>query len=208
MTLINAITGGETFAMGQSKFHLFYSPSVDFPGREVHIGVAAKDASSTKIMAGNFPVFLPAAPGYKEALGKWAQSRYEVEDRVVLKLFGMINRGGGRQIASQYIQVRTGGPLIRISMPTVGWDKAQYQSVNILGRFDLLSLREATDLGVQTPTNYAVFHLPHHIERVFRFEVIESENKARSSTVTEALVNEEGETVVVTTVKKRRALEI
>ncbi len=206
INVISATTGQENFSMGSCKFHLFFSPSSKFRGREVHIAVAARDDSNPSVLAGSFPELLPAAPGYKDSLGKWTSTRYQLEEGIIVKLFGLVSRDGERIMASQYLQSRGTGALMRISMNTVGWSQAQFQSVSISGRFDLLSLKEATDIGVLTPPNYAVFHLPDYAGRVFKTEILEEESASRPTTITETFTNAEGKTYEVTRTRKRRAL--
>lgn len=207
--ILTATTGTEAFALGASKFHTFFVPTLAFPGKEIHIGVAGRDQHCPVGLVG-YPQVLPAAPGYRDELGKWTTGNYELPEGMVLKVFGYKKMAANSHptSASQLIRMREGGPLQRIKMPTVGWVNAQYQTVEVTGRFDLLTVEEAAVLGVRVPPQYLPGFHPTSTERVFRYEEVEAERATKVQTETKNVVNTQGEEVAVRTQQRRRNMDL
>lgn len=204
--IIQATSGQENFEVGTCKVHLFFSPSNHFPGNEAHIGVVARQGTHGIAMAG-FPEVLRAAPGYKDDLGKWTRGTYEVPEGVVLKVFAS-RSGSRRSMANLYIQMREGAALRRLIIPTTQWAQGQFQEVTVEGRFDTLTLAEATALGVKTPPQYAHFFARTNVDQAMDIRELAPERQARVARTVEVVTNSAGEAVQVPQNRRRRQVQL
>ncbi len=207
--LINATTGQETFPTGVCKVYLFFCPSAQFPGQEKNIGIVAREqAPVSGISVHGYPERFNAANGYTADLGKWTRANYTVHEHVILKVFASKQFDNSRRSANQYIRMRDGAALNRIIIDTLQWSSGVFQQVTLEGRFDFLSLVEASALGVKTPDQYA-----HHFSRaavntLMRREELSPQRIAAPILTREVVTNSTGEDVVISTTRRRRALEV
>lgn len=207
--MLRLITGEEKFPVGQSKFHVFFVPTNQFPGAEKHVGILTRENHSHVRLVG-YPERMPAAPGMAaEHVGKWTRSNLDIDSGVVLKVFGMRRMSGSQQqMASQYIQLREGAALRRITMATCRWPKGQFNDVEIEGKFDLLTITEATHLGAKTVPTYARFHNPAMVRVLFRESQLAPETVSREIRHVEQVVNSDGAVVPVVSHRRQRKLEV
>lgn len=205
--IITALTGQENFPNGQCKVYLFVSPSTQFPGQEKNIGVVARSTDPSVRLVG-YPELISAAPGYREDMGKWTRGTYDISENMVLKLFANRTVNGRRAMANQYLLMREGAALRRISINTTQWERGQFQSVTVEGRFDLITLREATALGVRTPPEYAHYFARTNVDQVMEIIELSPERQPRRRDEQRTVVNSAGEPVQVQVIRRPRNLRI
>lgn len=206
--LVQATTGFENFQNGGAKAHLFVVPTQRFPGKELHIGIAARSGGVVRQIG--FPQTIPAAPGMRPEMGQWTQGNYEVPEGMVLKAFAHRSGGFGtmRVQASMFLRMREQAAYRRIGTILTGNPKASYTRVWIEGRFDILTLAQAREHGINVPTHFSHSFDTTMTSRAFDIIEVESEVAAAPQQQVAMVVNAQGEEVQVRTVRRNRALEL
>lgn len=206
--LISTTTGFENFSAGSAKSYLFTVPTRAAPGKEQHIGVSARSGGGINTIG--MPSTVPAAPGFVEETGKWTSATFEVPDGQVLKLFAQRSGGFGsmRIMASMFIRTRRHAALRKIGTILTGHPKATYTRVWTEGRFDILTLEQAAELGILVPPHFAHTYAQTMTSRAFEVVEVEREISAPAVTVVSMVQNSAGEAIEVRTNRKSRALDI
>jgi len=171
--------------------------------------MAAQDPTRQISKAG-MPTILPAAPGMREELGKWTNGNYQVAEGQVLKAFGWKKPKGVSQATQGhiYLQARENAALRRIMFNTMAWNRGQFSTVFVEGRFDILTTDQLRALAVNFMANAT--HLiedPSHL-RVFRIHEVSPEIVPVVEVVTHNVVNSAGEQVAVAAPRRRRGMQL
>jgi hypothetical protein len=206
--LIGATTGHENFQSGSAKSYLFVTPTRRFPGKEMHIGVAAKAQGA--IRQTGSPQTVPAAPGMRPEMGRWTTCNYDVPEGTLLKLFAVRSGGFGsmRVQGSLFLMVREHAAFRRVQTILTGHPKAAYSRVNIEGRFDLLTVDQAVALGAVVPNHFRTSFEEGMVRRAFEIIEIDREVAAPPINHVEVVENSQGEAVEVVRRRRGRALDL
>jgi hypothetical protein len=208
--LLQTTYGQENFQSGSSKTYLFTMPTTAFPGKEVNVAVAAKDVhAGIRVVQSQPPV--PAATGMVAEVGKWTTTTYEMPEGRLLKLFMMRNTpdfGTMRVGANLLLRVRSGAALRRVGAILVGHPRATYTRAWTEGRFDILSVAQARALGAAIPRHFEPSYDQTMVSRGYEIVEIEPEHEAPPVPHAQVVTSSRGEEVVVTSVRRRRALEL
>lgn len=208
--LLSVTSGSENFPdVGVSKFYTFYTPCREHSGTEAHIGQRAKMRQANLIPSG-FPQGHPAAPGFIDHYGRWTMSTYDVANGVMLKIFASMKRHGVSRATTmnQLIRVRAGAALRRINFRTLGWSKGAFAVVHVEGRFDLLTVEEATRLGVVIPESFVGTYRPMQPNGLLTCDVLDAETVSEPVLADRMITNTAGEAVAVPAAYRRRALDL
>ncbi|AHC30468.1 hypothetical protein CC53_gp051 [Rhizobium phage vB_RleS_L338C] len=211
--LISAITGDQNFPNGSAKLHLFFVPTRQRMGQEVHIGQLARGVnpdvpcSATNIRRFN------AMNGAPETLGKWTQANYDVPEGVVLKLFGTRRTSiQGQNIGSAsaviYVQARSNAALTSIDFSLIPNDRSPITRAELQGRFDILTGAELAQLGVSMNQQTLMSMSERNVSRVFALRTLERQLQAKQTVRTTTVNNSDGEAVVIQKQVARRAVKL
>lgn len=203
--LLTAITGSETWQGWSAKVHLFHSPRRG-QGREVHIGIAARDPANNISYAQQGTAAL-ARPGMRAELGQWTNSTFDVPEGEVFKLFAQRSSGPVRQ-ANMFLQTRGEAALQRVVVRLSTHPQAAYSAVHIQGRFDLLSWEQARDMGIVVLPQFRPHFEPSVASRMFEVQVVEQAIRARPVVENRVVETTSGEEVIVPTRRRGRALKL
>lgn len=210
--LIETLTGHENFPGMSAKAHLFAVPSRAFPGNglgEQHLFACAKSGLfnvRTQRQGGK----IAAAEGASDALGFFMQTTFEVPEGIILKVFGMKKTQSMARpsVACQFIRLRADAALHRLEIPLTAYHKATLRSAYVEGRFDLLRIHEAEELGVKVMPMARKLFNPPLVATVMRDNVMSPETRAAATMKTTMVVNSEGREVKVTDSKRKRLIDI
>ena len=213
--LIQTMTGFENFQRSSAKTHIFFMPCQEFPGAEAAIGHAARHSSSprNRISRHGPRNRVQAAPGLTDDFGYWTSAAYEVPRGMILKLYAARKTEAmtpGRHLnASMLVRVRESAPLIRVWVGLTGDERATFSRVNVIeGRMDILTLEEGGRFGVQIRPQFCVQFNEDNIRLMFEVEVVEPAMSAAPTVGTRERTNATGEVTEVTTIRRRRALDL
>lgn len=211
--LIETCTGNENFNHSSAKVYVLHQPSRDFPAaKSVHLFVLGKgpDATVTNVSTR----FVEAAPGLIDDFGKWALTRFEVPEGMILKVYGQRKMGGvtgpGRHSgAAMLLRLRNDAALRRINMPLTGDERAHFSSIHPLtGKFDILTVAQAHAFGVNVDSFRSQMQ-EANVENVFAMETLEAEQAPPVEEQTVTVQNTPGEQAVEVAVRRRhRALDL
>lgn len=207
--LLQTILGNENFPTGSSKVHIFFIPTNELPGREIHIGSAARGQTSARIRLHGQSQKLPAAPGCRRELGEWTSATFDVPEGVVFKVYAQRNSAGGhREQALVYIQMRENAAHRRLLVRTTGWDRGQYASVPIEGRFDILDASDRRRLGIGIAPAFERFAEPSVVTTLVVEETLGQAISGRPVVEETVIENAEGQAVRISTERNRRDLDL
>lgn len=211
--LLQAHTGSQNFPDGSSKLHLFFVPTRRHAGQEQHIGFLAKGANpDVRVTATNI-MRMPAQNGAPTTLGEWTSANYDVPEGVVLKLFGMkrvLHRGQhiNTIMASMFICMRSGAALNSIDFALVDNPRSPIQRATIQGRFDILDIRQAAQLGISISPQTMNQLAPNTVARLFTVRELERQIVAKQEAQVRTIRNSEGQSVAVSKAVVRRAVKL
>ncbi len=211
--LIETCTGNENFTHSSAKVFVLHQPSDAFPAANTaHLFVLGKEQDATVTNVSTR--FVEAAPGLIEDFGKWALSRFEIPEGMILKVYGQRKMGGvsgpGRHSgAAMLIRLRSDAALRMICMSLTGDSRAHFSSIHpVVGKFDVLSVAQAHALGVSVDRMRSQLSVAN-VEAVFALETLEEELAPSIEEQTVAVQNAPGEQTVEVAVRRRhRALDL
>lgn len=212
--LLETMYGEEIFDDRNCKVALFAVPSKIYNSfnNEVFIDLAASRSDIPVMRHSKQGPFHPYAEGhaYRDDLGKWSQAVYQVPEGMMLKIFARKTPGFGRRIisASMYIRVRERAAYRQLNIALTGHTKARFTSATIKGRFDILTLEQATQRGAKVPAHFVHTFDRAECDRIFTEQILEAEIAPQGVVRERAFVRENGERVSVKVVKNNRRLEI
>jgi hypothetical protein len=208
--LLQTQTGSENFPHASAKVHVFAVPTTQFPGTEIHIGIAAKN-SMYHITPHGQGQMVPAAAGRIEQYGSISTRTWNVPEGMVLKVFAQRKSSEWTRqtlMGNLLIAMREGAALRRVLIALTGWEHAAYQRLTIEGRFDILSVTDAVRLGVRIPEAYERYFTEAYTRRVFQFETVAPEASQRPTAEVRAVENSAGQVVEVVVPHRRRNLDL
>lgn len=205
--LIETCTGNENFERSSAKAFVLHQPSRDFPAPMTrHLFVLGKEQDATVTNVSTR--FVEAAPGLIEDFGKWALTRFEVPEGMILKLYGQRKMGGvsgpGRHSgAAILVRLRHDAALRRICMSLTGDSRAHFTSISpLVGRFDILTGTQAYTFGVNVD-RFRSQMSEANVESVFTMETLEAEQAPPVEEQTVTVQNAPGEQAVEVAVRRR-----
>lgn len=210
--LIETLTGHENFPGMSSKAHLFAVPSRAFPGTglgEQHLFACAKSGAfgiRTQRQGGS----IAAAEGASNSLGFFMQTSFEVPEGIILKVFAQRKTQAMPRpsTASVYIRLRQDAALHRIEIPLTAYHKATLRNAYVEGRFDILRVAEAEELGVKTNPLALKFFNPPLVRSLMVDNVLSPELRAPVLVRTTTVINSAGQEVKVADSKRKRLIDI
>lgn len=211
--LLSAFTGDQNFPTGSSKLHLFFVPTRNHMGQELHVGIMAKGANpNVPITSSNVRRFA-AMNGAPETLGRWTQANYEIPDGVVLKLFAskrasMQGQRLTQHMAVIYVQARSQGAMNSIGFNLIPHERSPINRAEMQGRFDILSVRELAQMGVSLNPSTLVQMDDAHVNRLFSITTLERQLQSRPAVRTTTMRNSEGETIAIQKTVTKRAVKL
>ena len=213
--LIQTMTGFENFQQSSSKAYAFVMPCREFPGTEEALGQASRNSSDPRggIRRHGPRNRVQAAPGLTNDFGHWTSAAYEVPEGIVLKLYAARKTEAmtpGRHLnASMLVRMREGAPLIRVWAGLTGDERATFSRVNIIeGRMDVLTPGEGGRFGVQIRPQFRVQFNEDNCRLMFEVETMAPAMSAAPIVGTRERTNAAGEAAEVTTMRRRRALDL
>ena len=218
--LLQTTSGRETFRTGSSQFQVLVMPTrtLSLPSPQ-HIGIVARAANQSVPITSTQYMRHSAASGSMVDMGTWHQSTYELPPGIVLKLYGdktvmgsshgQVGGRAVRSVGSLLIQTRAEAALRRITFRVVGDPQCTFRDVKVEGRFDLLSLKEALQLGVAgiDMHNTREFTDTATLARLFSMTTLDAEIAGKRTVQTTKVKTDDGE-VEVQTAGRRRALDL
>lgn len=211
--LIQTITGSQNFPEGSTKLHVFFVPTRQRMGQEIHIGQLARGANpDVPASASNVQRFA-AWSGASATLGEWTRANYDIPEGVVLKVYGskrqsLQGQNMGEARAAVYLQMRSGAALNRIAFSMLQNPKSPIASATIEGRFDILNMQQLAQLGVGLNVTTLALLNERQVERLFSFSVLDRPTEARREVKTTTVKNSEGQSVVIQKATAKRAVKL
>jgi hypothetical protein len=206
--IITATTGTETFSTGSAKSHIFVVPSR--PGqKEVHIGIAGRQGGDVRLISQ--PSRIPCAPGYRPEMGEWTTGSYEVAENTVLKVFAYRSAasfGAMRTQANLLLRVRSQAAFLKIGTILTGAPNACLTRAWLEGRFDILTLDQARNMGLNIPATFGGSFDEVQARRAFEIVTMDSEIATAPRIEVQQVTNTQGEEVEIRVANRRRALDI
>ena len=179
--ILAAMTGSETFTDASAKCHVFSVPTAALPydGKELHMNLALREGERQISRVRNTKHQI--APNYRDELGAWNSSVYEVPEGAMLKVFGMLSTGWNKRNiqANMFIQMRATAAHRRLRVRLTQKEVSTFHYADIEGRFDELTLQEALDEGAKVPLAYRKFYSENQTRDIFESRVMEPELSAR-----------------------------
>ena len=208
MPLISTMTGSETVADGFAKVFAFHVTN----GAETFIGQAAKTVSD-KVRAVGSPVRESAVAGIRQEIGgSWVMQSFEIGDDEVIKIFAQRRNAWNKLIVSAQILLlcRATGPLTRITIPLLNRPgKSRFTEAVFQGKFEVITPQDAFERhGVVIPAHFMRFFHPSSQQTVFNVTQVEAASLVRQKIVATVTKADDGATVVIRSVKRRRAFEL
>jgi hypothetical protein len=206
--LLQTVMGNEIFPSTSAKVYAFSVPTRQFPGKELNLALAAKAGIGiTKV--GTSESF-PPAPGWKEELGRWTRTNFDLPEGSLVKIF--LNKtvpfGQMRVNGNILIRMRSAAAYTRIGVILTGFTNATISRANFEGKFDILTPAEATALGASIPLHFWPSFDESIQRRAFEVTVLERETAPVATEQVKQVINSEGEHVAVKTVQRRRIMGV
>ncbi len=163
--ILQCTTGNENFEDHYTKVYLFHTPTDGARGteKECHIWQIARGEGGNGVTQVGRTVETKAALDHIPEFGAWRSSTYEVDEGVLLKLFAMRKTremvAGRHTAACMFLRVREGAAVRRVLVSLTGDQRAPFGSVSLIGRFDMVTLQAAIQLGAEVPPPFmSQFH--------------------------------------------------
>jgi len=208
-TVLGAINASE----GSGKAYLFHSPhalSVRAGEKETYASTAMSECPSLGIKGS--VIKLPARKNIRTDIGKEVfQTTLVLKEGEVFKVFAQSSALGERwnqraRTACQFIRVRADAPLNKLLVKVPGTIKdSTFEHWFIRGRFDVLTLAQAEEIGINVPEGVRDHFLSIPVEALFEVEEIEKER--RPAAVAETIVKKVGDRAM-TIARPRRSLNL
>ena len=208
MPLLQTTTGFETFAQSSAKVYAFHMPTRQFPGKENNLSVVARGGGG--IQAVGVPNQFPPAAGIRPEMGKWTTQTFDIPEGALVKVFAHRSAGFGqmRVMASMVLRIRAQAALRRVGAILTQNSKAVITRANFEGRFDILRVHEAQALGAIIPPTFANTFEEHAVRRAFEITELQAELLPPEIIEHRVVENTSGEQTAVTTVRRRRAIDL
>jgi len=213
--LVLTTYGNENFQHSSAKYHVFacrcnenrtLNPAQKhlwIVGKEGDLGVSNHGSRNT----------VPAAPGYRQEFGKWTTAQYDVPEGLILKLFGMRKLqemvNGRHTTASMLVATRAEAALIRVEGNLTADHRATTSRVVLFeGRADVLEINEGVRRGVITNDRDVQQFASFNQDALFTVTLLQDELAAAPVQQVTTVENTQGERVQVTTIRRRRAIQL
>lgn len=213
--LVQTTFGHENFQRSSAKLQTFVCVTNDFPNpdkRETPMWAAARDNWQNVSRSGQLTK-LPAAPGYRDEMGKWFTAQYDVPEGMYVKLWAQrkleAQVAGRHLIAAMMVQIRSDAALSRVVVSLTGGGRATFQeAVCLEGRFDVVDLTTAVHAGYQVQRTHMQQFNDFNIEAMFRVVELARPIALRPEVEENVLTNSQGQQVRVRTRHRRRAIQV
>lgn len=218
--LIQTVIGNENWSSGTTKFHMFVCPTTQFPlnGKEEHLWMVAQGArrgmgNGPAVQVVGAPRVVPAGEGLKpEICGKWTEQVYDVPENVLLKVMVMrtTSNPAGQRAANILLRMREGAALRRLTVDTIPNAKATLRRLTIEGKFDVMELAQAAELGFRPAPQYLPSFMPGRLVNMPYIAIRELTQQASAAprVVRRVVENQNGEAVSIPVVHRPRALDL
>lgn len=211
--LLQAHTGSQNLPEGMTKLHLFFVPTRRHAGQEAHISALTRGINPEVRVTATNKVSMPAVSGAPLTLGEWHSANYEVPEGVVFKVFGTKRQNyRGQQLtthtASMYIQMRPTAALNSIDFSILEHARSPIQRATIQGRFDILEIPQAAQLGISLQPQFLGQLRPDKVARLFTIRELERQIEAQVTQRTVTVRNSDGDAVVLQKTVARRAVKL
>lgn len=209
MNPITTLTGEVNLRTASAKAFVFHCPRAGSKAAEERpLGLAAKSPQSCDVVRAisPFPSVVPSVQGYPpEVGGKMVRMDYEVADGEVVKVFGQRRPGTGKLpvSANLFLRVRAGAALREITVKLLTDACVTEPYAKVRGRFDLLTLDEALELGCKVHPNFRRAFDPAAVAHIMEATVL-----APEKAVAQTVVRADGTAAVVIVEKRRRRLNM
>jgi len=211
--LLDTMYGEELFDDRNCKVALFAVPSKlhNTFDKEMFMDAAASKA--------NIPIIRHTSRGqhhayaeghaYRDDLGKWTNNIYAVPEGMLIKVFARKSPGFGRRIitASLFICIREAAAFRELKVSLTQHPKARFQEAIIKGRFDVLTRDQAINRGAKIQAHFAHTFDKEECDKIFSCTLLEAEVEPMSIVRERIVKRANGETAVILTNKKSRAID-
>ncbi len=208
--LISSTTGNENWEHASAKCQLFFTPTTDFPGKEVPMWRMSKGDNPSVPVEQMANTRTAAAPGLIDAFGFWNTAAYDIPEGVLLKLFAQRKNtsigAGGHLLGSMFLRAREDAPLIRVSVGLIGDSRAAFTAVHTEGRFDVILLAGAENMGAVV-SSFRNQHDPDVRAAMFTVSELAGGSSAPVHESVE-IENSDGQRVIVREIRPRRAIDL
>lgn len=209
MSILETQTGNASFTGRTAKVQAFFVPTRDQGGKELPLGVTVMQNAASGLRVMQRLGEQPAGQNMKSAIvGAWRSVNYEIPDGTVVKIFAERNINGVRQIANQYIRMRSTAAFRTIKARLTDYPKATLNQAVFRGCFDVLSPDEAKALGAHIPAGFERFYSRAAVNAVFVYEELAAEREARKVMEVKQIETSTGETKTIAVSKSRRKLVV
>lgn len=196
MPLLSTTTGEETVSDANSKVYLFHSPKADESDlKEQAVSAVAKEGVDFLRRVGTQTVVSAVIGVYPEIGGQWWTTNYEIAEGEILKVYATKKHSWKRvhATACQFIRMRAAAPCHKLRVKLLGLgSKTRLKYATFTGRFDLLTLEEAQELGVKVNPAYHHTFIPGEVAKLFDVEVLEEALKPKDEIQTVVIDHGEG----------------
>lgn len=213
--LLQTVIGNENWPSGQTKLHLFVCPTRQWnliDGKEAHLWMLPRrqgDGVPVISQVGS-PRIISAGLGLKpEIVGKWTTAVFDMPENVLLKAHLTRSAGGNNRQVSILMRTRNAAPLNQIVVSTIPNPKSAMDRLVIEGRFDIIDVPEAAQLGYQAPRMFLPTFQRSRWAQMNCLTIIEKapETAQVARLIRKEVTSEGGETVTVVTAHRKRALD-
>lgn len=149
MTPITFTTGKEARDEIYAKQYIFWVPRTREAGQECYLGDAVSNPRSGITSLGTVSR-VPAITGKNDLKGSWHTSQVSCPSGTVFKISGTrkMQRLALPKSGNLFVRVREDGPLHRIKFPTLQMNDSTLSHVEVVGRFDVLTIARVDELGI------------------------------------------------------------
>ncbi len=212
--LIQTTFGHENFQRSSAKLQTFVCVTHDFPNpdkREAPMWAAARD--NWHVSRSGQLTKVPAAPGYRDEMGKWSTAQYDVPEGMYVKLWAQrkleAQVAGRHLIAAMMVQIRSDAALSRVVVQLTGGERATFQEgVCLEGRFDVVDLTTAVHAGYQVQRTHMQQFSDFNIAAMFQVVELARPVSLRPVIEENVVTNSQGQQVRVRTRHRRRAIQV
>lgn len=212
MNLIEVMFGEEIFDNQNAKVQVFVCPSKIFNTFSSEIAINAA-ATKDEIPVQRQTQLERIAAWNSEAradLGSWKKAAYIVQSGMILKVFAHKHSGFGQRTlnVAQFLRINPDAAYQEIKIQLTGHAKARLMFATIKGRFELISLKDATAAGVKVNPNFKALFDESNLKRLITFTVLEKAKPATKVIRNRVRKRGDGSKEVQQVQRKIRTLEL
>jgi hypothetical protein len=147
-----------------------------------------------------------------EIVGKWTTAVYDVPENVLIKV--MLMRSSkmppSQKAANILIRMRNSAAMRRITVNTIPNAKSAMDRLIVEGKFDIVDLGQAAELGFRPNQQYALTYMQSRWGNLPYLSISEMTRETATAprVVRQRVRNSEGETVEVASAHRKRALDL